>query len=180
MTKRRKDFKQWLCEQQGVLPQSALRYMLEALLPYTEANVALVFRPSVFFRHLDQLDDDRRYGHETLRKAYYEAKRRGLVVMNDDGSIDIDDSVRSQLKPYEPRQLKGAGVMVVFDVPIAENNKRRWFRLLLKELKFVQIQQSVWMSDYECSEALSAGILDLRLENHVRIFEARPIEMLPS
>jgi hypothetical protein len=175
MMKRDKTFEGWLCKQQGILPKSALRYTLEAFVPYTEANTLLAFKPSIFFNELERIDPQK-YSRATVRKAYYEARRRRLITMNDDGVPIVSEEAKRQIRPYKPKRLKRAKIMVIFDIPELESQKRRWFRLLLRELKFEQVQKSVWQSEYDCAEILSAGILEQRIEKYVRVYEARPIE----
>jgi CRISPR/Cas system-associated endoribonuclease Cas2 len=172
---RQENFNNWLCRQQGVMPRTAMRYVLEAFIPFSEANMKLANKPGQFFDELERRDDGR-YAKTTIRQAYFEAKRKGLIVMGEDGAPILSEEAERLIHPYTPRKLKGAGVMVVFDIPVAENNKRRWFRLLLKELKFEQVQKSVWMSDIDCFEVLSAGILEQQLEDYVRVFEARQVK----
>lgn len=176
MSREKQDFSEWLCRQQGVLPNSALRYTLSALVPHTKANLQLAFSPGRFFNELDKIDQAK-YSRATIVKAYYEAKRRGLIRIRDDGSPELSEKAQQGIKPFQPKKLKGASVMVVFDIPELEARKRQWFRLLLRELKFEQIQKSVWTSEYDCFEVLSAGIIEQRLENYVRIFESRPVEL---
>ncbi len=175
MSRRKQDFSEWLCRQQGVLPNSALRYTLSALVPYTKANLDLVFRPGAFFDELEKIDKGV-YSRAAISKAYYEAKRKQLIVIGSDGSLALSEKALESIRPFKPKKLKGAHVMVIFDIPEQENRKRQWLRLLLRELKFVQIQKSVWTSEYDCFEVLSAGIIEQRLEDYVRIFEARPVE----
>ena len=175
MSRRKQDFSEWLCRQHGVLPNSALRYTLSALVPYTKANLELTFKPGTFFSELERIDKGE-YSRAAISKAYYEAKRKRLIVIGDDGSLTLSEKALKGIQPFRPKKLKGAHVMVVFDIPESENRKRQWFRLLLRELKFVQIQKSVWTSEYDCFEVLSAGIIDQQLEDYVRIFEARPVE----
>lgn len=176
MSRKKQDFSEWLCRQQGVLPNSALRYTLSALVPYSKANLELAFSPNRFFNEIEKIDRAP-YSRATIVKAYYEAKRRGLIQLRDDGSPELSEKALRGIAPFKPRKLKGASAMVIFDIPEAESRKRQWFRLLLRELKFTQIQKSVWTSEYDCFEILSAGILEQRLEKYVRIFEARPVEL---
>lgn len=175
MRKRTKSFERWLCEQQGALPQSALSYVIESLIPFTEANFDLVFRPHAFFNHLDKIGDGR-YRRATLRKAYYEARRKDFILVDDYGQPYLSEKAQQSIVPFVPKKLKDACLMVIFDIPESQRHKRRWFRTLLRELRFTRLQQSVWVSEYESRHILSAGILEHKLEKHVRVFEARPIE----
>lgn len=175
LPKRRRNFEDWLCEQQGVLPRSALRYVLEGLMPFTEANLKLVFRPKNFFDELDKIGDER-YKRETIRRAYYEARREQLILLDEYGRVVLSERARRQIVPFKPKKLKGASLLVIFDIPEADKRKREWFRLLLRELKFTQVQKSVWMSEYDCKKIISAGILEQKIEKYVRVFEARAVE----
>ena len=176
MTRRKQNFSDWLCRQQGILPQTALRYVLESMIPYTKANIQLITRPNAFFDELERRDRRPLYSRSSLRQAYYEAKRKGLIVVDEAGKFSLSAEAERSLKVFKPLKLKGALVMVIFDIPELEKRKRQWFRTLLRELKFEQVQKSVWMSEYNCFEVLSAGIIEQRLETYVRVFEARPIE----
>ncbi|PID32715.1 hypothetical protein CR956_00995 [Candidatus Saccharibacteria bacterium] len=153
------------------LPESALRYVLESLIPYTRANLNLAFKPNSFFDDLERIDKGR-YSRSSMRNAYYRALREGLIEKNDDGSIRLTEKGESSLKPYEPESLNGSHILVVFDIPEGERYKRRMFRLLLRELKFRMIQQSVWLTDYECRNILAAEIDRLKLDDYVQIYEA--------
>ncbi len=167
-----REFKEWLREQRKTLPPSATRFVLEALIPYSNANMALAFKPGVFFNELSRRETKRAYALGSLRRAYYEAKQRGLII-DESGQPQLSDQGRKALQPYEPVQMSGADILVIFDIPEEERGKRQWLRLLLRELKFQKIQQSVWMTQYECQDLLHAGLKEKHLEGYVQIFEAR-------
>ena len=128
-------------------PRSALRYTLEALVPYTDANSKLA-KPHLFFNELEKIDAERHYSRATLKRAYYEAKRKGYII-SDDGQPRLSSMAQQKLRPFQPAKRTDSYLMVVFDIPENERWKRRWFRLLLVEMKFEQIQKSVWVSKYE-------------------------------
>lgn len=171
-----KSFESWLCKQQGVLPESSMKYVLEAFVPLTEANIALATRPNAFFDELERRDRTR-YSRNTIKKAYYQAKQLGYIVSDETG-VHLSAEAQKLIKPYRPKKLAGAKILVIFDIPETERRKRQWFRLLLRELKFKQVQKSVWESEYDCARVLSAGILERQLEKYVRVYEARSIETL--
>lgn len=173
MSRKKQEFSLWLCRQQGILPQTATRYVLESLIPFSNANLKLTFSPRRFFGELEKTRD---YSSSTLRQAYYAARRKGLIQMDESGLPQLSDRAQQQIRNYAPKQLAGARVMVIFDIPEERAYQRQWFRSLLRELKFEQIQKSVWMSDYDCFEVLSAGILEQKIEQYVRVYEARAIE----
>lgn len=169
-----KKFKEWLKEQGHGLPPSALRHVLEGLLPYTQANFALAFKPNAFFNELNNREMKRGYALTTLKNTYYAAKQRGLITVKD-GQPALSQAAQSMLQPYEPSKLVGACIMVVFDIPENERHKRQWLRLLLRELKFQKIQQSVWVTNYECRDILQAGITEKSLGAYIQTYEAREL-----
>lgn len=160
-------------KQGRMLPDSALRYVLEALVPYTEANLKLAFSPHRFFNDLDRICDNK-YSRSSLSKAYYHARSTGLVDVNETG-LSITNKGKQALSPYMPLRIHGACVLVVFDIPEVERAKRRYLRTLLYELKFTRLQQSVWKSDYDCVEILQKEIAEQSLEKCVEVFEAASV-----
>lgn len=154
------------------LPNSCLRYILEGLIPYTKANMKLTFRPHQFFNDLEKISKRK---ERSLRNAFYKATKQGFIEAGDDGIPRLTKKGRAAIKPYRPKILKNAKLMVIFDIPEIASWKRRHIRLLLKELSFQQIQKSVWESEYDHREYLTAEIRNLKLENCIKVYEAVPI-----
>lgn len=78
-----------------------------------------------------------------------------------------------QLKRYEPQKLKGdASVLVIFDIPEEVRVLRDRLRITLRELKFVQVQQSVWQSNYDVVEYLIDDLERNNLRPYVQVHEA--------
>lgn len=65
--------------------------------------------------------------------------------------------------------------MVIFDIPENERNLRDHLRLLLKELKFKKVQQSVWVCKYDFREYITAEIKENGLQKYVQVYESRKI-----
>jgi DNA-binding transcriptional regulator PaaX len=157
------------------LPESALTYILEGLLPYTTANLKLAFKPNLFFNDLEKIS---RKKHQTLRNAYYKAQKQGLIELDHEGIPQLTSKGRRHIVPYAPKhQPKGACLMVAFDIPEAERWKRRHLRLLLKELSFTKVQQSLWISHYDHREYLTAEIKQHGLEKFVVVYEATKLRI---
>lgn len=77
------------------------------------------------------------------------------------------------VQPFISKKLEGGGrLMVIFDVPEEHADRRRKFRSILRQLKFVQIQQSVWMSENDYREVLFESIQELHLHDWVELYEA--------
>lgn len=82
---------------------------------------------------------------------------------------------QASLQLYRPEKLQNAYLMVIFDIPESERGKRQQLRLLLRELRFRQVQKSVWVTQYECRKYLRAEVEDLSLNSYVKVFESRQI-----
>jgi DNA-binding transcriptional regulator PaaX len=154
--------------------ESALAYVLKGLIPYTEANLKLAFKPSAFFADLDQIS---RLKERTMKNAYYTACRQGLIELDDGGRPHLTDKGKRKLSVYQPRRLSGGvQLMVVFDIPERERWKRSRLRRLLVELDFKQIQKSVWVTSNDHKEILSAEIRHSDLGKCVQIYEVHLLQ----
>lgn len=158
----------------GKLPGSALTYVLLGLIPYTNPNLKLAFRPHQFFNDLEQIS---RLSRRTLQAAYYRGRSRGLITSPDEKNISLSLPARRIVQPFIAKRLSNGGqLMVIFDIPEDFAGKRTQLRRLLRELGFHQIQLSVWMSDMDHTDLLRDTIRELYLDNWVQIYEAARIE----
>lgn len=156
---------------------TALIYILKGLLvPYSDANIKLSFKPNLFFNDLERISNNKK---QTIRNAYYKAIKHGLIEIGSDEVPRLTDKGRRKIKPYKPKYLgKAAKLIVIFDIPETEGYKRRHLRLLLRELSFEQIQKSVWGSSYDHRKYLKAEILEYGLDSYVEVYESRKINIL--
>lgn len=152
--------------------RTALGYVLEGLIPFTEANMKLAFSPNRFFDELDRIRG-KKYKRQSVRNAYYSARRAGLIEIGDDGIPRLTERGRMRVTPYQPGRLAGgAQLFVIFDIPEAERRKRLRFRRVLRELGFQQVQKSVWTTSLDHRRYLRAEIEYSDLGEYVQIYEA--------
>lgn len=152
------------------LPNSTLEYVLEGLLPYTEANIKLTFKPGLFFDDLEKIS---RAGRRTIRNAYYRAQRAGLVELDGQGIPRLTDKGQRRARPFVAQRLsRQARLMVIFDIPEEEAWKRKRLRAVLRELRFEPIQKSVWISQYDHRKLIAAEVKQYGLDKYVQIYEA--------
>jgi phenylacetic acid degradation operon negative regulatory protein len=153
----------------------ATRYLLEGFIPYTEANIKLAYKPHAFFNELERKSGQK---ERTLRSAYYRAVKKGFVVIDVDGIPRLTEKGRLRINRYKPKRLgKDAFLLVSFDIPEEERKKRDHFRALLHELEFTKIQQSVWYSQNDHRELLSAEITEHNLQYYVKVYEATRVKL---
>mgnify|MGYP003382223627 CR=1 FL=1 len=147
--------------------RSAMSYVVEALIPFTDANMKLSFAPSAFFRELAETTDT---DSERLRRAYYRAKRSG-VVRYVDGHFAIDPAYIEKAQRNSVQRLQdGQSMLVIYDIPEDLAPKRRELRSLLRELEFAQVQKSVWQTPYNHLEPVLATIAMLHIKPYVQVF----------
>jgi len=168
------------------LPESSLRYVLESLVPYTDANLKISFAPSVFFRDLENIDrqktmrstDSRqkKYSLGAIKNAYYRAIRSGYIE-TENGIPKLTRKAKLAIEPYEPKRLGDkACIMVAFDIPEKLRSRRNQLRLLLKELRFRPVQQSLWSSSYDHRKILKVELKNLDIDKYVHVYEAVRID----
>jgi DNA-binding transcriptional regulator PaaX len=152
--------------------KSALTHILLALVPYTKQNLLLTFKPNLFFNELEKTSNQ---SESTLRVAFSRAKENKLFVI-DNGKVFLSLKGRQIIQPFIANKIAGNGqLMVIFDIPEDSANIRRKFRLLLIQLQFRQVQQSVWMSDKDHRSIIADSITDLGLQDWVQLYEAARI-----
>lgn len=152
--------------------KSALTQVLLALVPYTKQNLMPSFKPDRFFEELKKTSG---CSIPTLRVAYSRAKDHRLIL-TDGNKISLSLKGRQIVQPYVAERLDGGGqLMVIFDIPEDSAELRRKFRLLLRQLGFSQIQQSVWMSNQDHRQILVDSINDLGLQGWVQLYESARI-----
>ena len=161
-------------ERIGKKYRSTTHYVLSSLIPYTEANLKLSFKPNAFFNDLEKLD---RYeaSRNSIKASYYRAVRDGLIET--DGALPhITEKGLSQLRRYEPKRLTGAAsILVIFDIPEEERRARQKLRTLLRELHFSQVQKSVWQTEYDVLNYLVPELQAGHLYEYVQVYESARI-----
>lgn len=158
---------------------STTGYVLRGLIPYTDENLKLSYKPNAFFNELEKLSKTttgRHINSTTIKTTYYRAKKQNYFFINEFGTPDITLAGKRKTTPFIPKKLKGAKLLVTFDIPETQRQKRSQLRLVLTALKFKQIQQSVWISVYDGTEILKQEIEFLNIQNEVVIYEAREIK----
>ncbi len=148
-------------------------YVLKGLVPYTQENIKLSFKPSLFFKDLERISGKK---PSSLKNAYYSAKQDGLIRFDDNGNPYLSEQAQQKISPLQSKKLgSGAHLMVIFDIPEAERYKRRQFRRLLQALSFTQIQKSVWESPEDHKNIIHEAISDMKLADYVVMYEALKI-----
>lgn len=146
--------------------------VLLALVPYTRQNLLLAYHPEQFFTELEKSTN---YSQKTLREAYRRIQKDKLVIISDN-TVHLTADGEKSVRPFIAQKLTGgAELMVIFDIPESKAHIRRQLRALLIELKFIQIQRSVWTTDKDHRMILRETVNELSAQDWVKIYEAAPI-----
>ncbi len=154
--------------------KSTIHYVLLGLMPYGEASLKLIFKPSAFFRDIAILDGTGP-SKKAIETAYYRSIKRGYISVDEKGIPRLTNKGIKKVRPYASKKLTNSSLMVVFDIPEYRRQKRDRLRLILKELSFQQVQKSVWVSSNDHREYLKAEIVDNDLQDYVKVFEVRQL-----
>lgn len=153
-------------------PKSALVFVLKGLIPYTQENLMLAFKPNIFFNELEKIS---RYKRWTLEKAYYEAERQKLF-QRQANIISLTESGRRIVRPFIAERLSNkAKLMVVFDIPEDMAVKRAKFRRIIKQWNFNQVQKSVWITSYDHKDSVKDLLAEMGLKDFVELYECSPV-----
>lgn len=123
-----------------------------------------------------ELEKQSKIKSKTLDSSFRRLVKRGLVVFDDNGQPCLTEKAFLRTKSFQPTKLKGSHLIIIFDIPEKERHLRSHLRLLLKELSFKMVQQSVWSCEYDYKEYLAAEIHDYALDRYVILYEAVRID----
>jgi DNA-binding transcriptional regulator PaaX len=143
-------------------------FMLRGLIPYTDENVLLSFKPSTFFYEMSRVSG---HSQAAIRNAYYRARKQDLL--SEDKVPRLTEKGLRKLAPYTAKRLgKDAKLIVIFDIPEHRLTVRNSFRRLLQNLGFTMVQQSVWMTDIDHRKTVILAVKEFKLESCVEIHES--------
>jgi CRISPR/Cas system-associated endoribonuclease Cas2 len=100
-------------------------------------------------------------------KKFFALTRRGTNKLS-----VLKQLTRNALPERVYEKAKGEGVVVVvYDIPEAQERKRRWLRETLKYLGLKMLQKSVWAGRVKIPKEFLDDLAELKLVERVEIFE---------
>jgi CRISPR-associated endonuclease Cas2 len=148
---------------------SAIIFVLKSMIPYSQENIMLGFKPNQFFNELEKSS-----GHKqaTLKNAYWRAQQQGYIDSSG-RQPKLSAKGLEEVKPFLAKHLgKQARLLVIFDVPEDKRAARNQLRAQLSYWEFEQIQKSVWATDMDYKLLLVETVSDLQLGGCVEIYES--------
>lgn len=150
-------------------PKTVTEYLLWSLVPYTDPNLKLVFKPVRFY---DDLERIYAVNKTTLRATMGRALSNGLVERVGGVPMLTDAGMRRIQPLLASRHQRNSVILVVFDIPEDLAHKRRQLRRGLKAAGFIQVQKSVWQTKNNLEDYAKGLAKDLRLQQYVQFFIA--------
>jgi len=107
-----------------------------------------------------------KYKIKQIRASAYYLKKRGLIeyIKDENGviTVKITNNGKKYLKKFDidnmilnkPNKWDGKWRLVMFDIPEKAKKAREALRYKLKELDFLRLQDSVWVTPYPCDDEI--------------------------
>ena len=107
-----------------------------------------------------------RYSQKKIKRTIYSLRRRGFVRViqekEDKIKIELTNKGKKRIREFsidaltipKPKKWDKKWRIVIFDIPNRFNKARAALRGKLKELGFYQLQKSVWIYPYHCTDEI--------------------------
>ncbi|MEK7093317.1 MAG: CRISPR-associated endonuclease Cas2 [Patescibacteria group bacterium] len=103
-----------------------------------------------------------------LVKGYIRKNTRGMLQITDSGQRHLAlEQARNSKPAQRKRRWDKRYRLVMFDIPQERRNTRDRLRFLMREFGFLRLQDSVWVSPYDCEELIALIKAELRVGNDV-------------
>lgn len=109
-----------------------------------------------------------------IKNKFIIKDRRGNLSLSQKGELrllKLQSSLSGTRKKWDKKWR-----IVIFDIWEKSKKKRDYLRLELRSFGFVKLQNSVWVTPYECEEFVSLLKTDLHLGNGVKYILASQID----
>jgi DNA-binding transcriptional regulator PaaX len=155
--------------QQAILATVALSGVALVATIVPNALIAMANVPSIKRAHLKA-----RYKTALGRLAaqgYIEFKKRNeksYACITEEGRRKLAFTLeKEKLTQHQKRRWNGRWRVIIFDVPERRRKTRDRLRLMMQELGFVRLQDSVWVFPYDCEEFISLLKAELKIGSAV-------------
>ncbi len=110
-----------------------------------------------------------KHKNKSNRNSYWVITKKGKEKLKNLNQRTNKDAPLLPKTNYKIEKDKSFNI-VIFDIPEKERRKRDWLRFRLQNLKFRQLQKSVWIGNIKLPTEFLADLKDLNLLSYVEIF----------
>ncbi len=140
------------------------------LLPFSEENIWLAFKPGRFFYELSRISG---HSESTLKQAMSRAEKSGHIKYDESKIPRLTAKGKLTASKFVSQKLpEGSKLMVIFDIPEHSAHARHTLRRILMDLQFKHIQHSVWATDINHVNIIKEVVDEMNLGEFVQIYEA--------
>ena len=116
--------------------------------------------------------------------AYYLARKGLIKYVDKNNERFVKLTKKGQLEALlakarlaeKPIKWDGRWRVIIFDIPEDSNDKRAFFRYLLKKNNFLQLQQSVYISPYPLNREAISYLKETKLIGYIRILKVEELD----
>ncbi|HEY4504268.1 MAG TPA: hypothetical protein VJI73_00680 [Candidatus Paceibacterota bacterium] len=116
-----------------------------------------------------------------LERDGFLEKRKGGISVTTRGKERVSKYAYKHLSFNPPsKKCNPEWILIIFDIPESKRNLRKLFREKIKEWNCTKIQQSVFISPFDCGKEIWKLVIILRIQPFVRVFKILDSEKLLS
>lgn len=136
------------------------------------------------------ISQSKKYSKAQFRNAYKNLHHRKLIEIIDEGDdkfkVQLTNTGKKRVKEFsfdllqiqKPKKWDGKWRILIFDIPSNPaifNQARNALRNKIKDLGFYQMQKSVWVYPYECTDEILFVAEAFSVQKHIEIITAEKI-----
>ena len=151
--------------------QSIIGELLKALVPYSEQNFKLAFKPKLFFSDLESCTSAH---HNTIKSTFSRAIQKGYITTQN-GKPMLSALGKTKIPAYFRPPLLKDYLIIAFDIPETRRSLRSKLRRELQRREFKQLQKSVWFSKYDYGMEVAEIVMALKISRNVSFIYGIPL-----
>ena len=159
------------------------------LLLLSGVALGLTHSPKQYFKIIDEIANEwKGISKPRFKRSIKKLYNSGMLkeVKNKDGTISVILSGKGKktaevysldnLKIGKPKKWDGNWRVVIFDVPERIKKVRDALRMHLKNLGFYELQKSVFICPFPCTEEINQIVDFYNIHEHIRVIVAHSID----
>ncbi len=116
---------------------------------------------------------------ELHKKGWLDVKKDGgefLVSLAPKGEQELERLKAKHRLDQSKKKWDGKWRVIIFDIKEYKRGLRDWFRVELNECGFIKLQNSVWVTPYDCEDLIALMKTDLGLDREIIYMVVEKIE----
>ncbi len=145
---------------------------------------ALVLMPKSSLSFYTMKPEVTDWAWDHFKRELYYLKRRGYLKIGQGKSLTLTADGLERIKEIIPAKktklADGRYLMVIFDVPEKYKRGRDNLRYFLKDNNFIQLQKSVWISNYDIGEEIIEYVKTCDISEWINVIRVEKLAFLPK